>query len=175
LAPVIEIVDKESGATHLEQRNISEDLRPSSESSETAIKRQADGHYRRTQQTNVKLSTTVLGDPSLLAKTVVEIQGLGQRLSGKYYVKEAIHKIDQSGYVTELKTLRDGHGQQGGVPSKGKPNRTNAQDHDPNALHPVEVPDRETGKTHIEYRDMRGRVSGVEDSKAGVSRPVRSG
>lgn len=175
LAPVVEIVDKESGTTHLEQRNASEDVRPTPEPTSKAAKQQADGQYRRTQHTTVKLAATVVGDPSLLAKTVVELQGIGQRLSGKYYIKDAVHRIDSSGYVTELKTLRDGHGQAGGVQSAGKPNRTSAADHDPNALQPVEVPDPETGKTRIEYRDTRGRTGGIEDQKAGVSRPARSG
>jgi hypothetical protein len=47
----------------------------------------------------------VLGDPSLLAKTVVELDGISQRPSGKYYVKEAKHKID-AGYTVELKCPR---------------------------------------------------------------------
>jgi hypothetical protein len=112
--------------------------------------------HRQAQHLTVELSATVLGDPSLLAKTVVEIQGISQRLSGKYYVKEAKHKLD-AGYTVELKCLRDGHGELGGAPSKGKPNRGTAATSDPDALQPVEVVDQETGRTRVEFRDSRGR------------------
>jgi uncharacterized protein len=157
LAPVIEIVDPETGATRLERRNIAEDIRSTAEPTAQTAKREADARYRLAQQLTVELSATVLGDPSLLAKTVVEIQGISQRLSGKYYVKEAKHKIDGTGYTVDLKCLRDGHGQLGGAPSKGKPNRATAADADPDALQPIEVVDPETGATRLEYRDRRGR------------------
>jgi len=154
LAPVIELVDAETGATRLERRNIAEDIRSTAEPSSQTAKREADARYRRAL--TVELSATVLGDPSLLAKTVVELQGISQRLSGKYYVKEAKHKID-AGYTVELKCLRDGHDELGGAPSKGKPNRGTAATSDPDALQPIEVVDPETGKTRLEFRDSRGR------------------
>ena len=105
-----------------------------------------------------------------LAKTVAEFQGIGQRLSGKYYLKEAKHRIDGSGYTVELKCLRDGHSEVGGASSKGKANRGSATDHDPGALRAVEVVDRETGGSRVEYWDARGRATGVEDPKTGTSR-----
>lgn len=156
LAPVIEIVDPESGRTRLERRNVSEDIRSTTEPTSATAKRSADAGYRQAQHLTVELSATVIGDPSFLAKTVVELQGISQRLSGKYYVKEAKHKVD-AGYVMELACLRDGHSEVGGTPSKGKPNRGDAHDNDPNALEPIEVVDKETGRTHIEYHDRRGR------------------
>ncbi|MEO7729592.1 MAG: contractile injection system protein, VgrG/Pvc8 family [Kofleriaceae bacterium] len=159
LAPVIEIVDPETGATRLERRNIAEDIRSTAEPSSPTAKREADARYRRAQHLTVELSATVIGDPSLLAKTVVELQGISQRLSGKYYLKEAKHKIDGSGYTVELKSLRDGHSELGGAPSNGKPNRGRTADNDPDALRPVEVVDPETGRTHIDYFDNRGRTA----------------
>ena len=162
LGDVIELVDPETGSTRLAKRNVSEEVRPSADASPGTAKRQADAQFRRSQQTTVELSATVLGDPSLLAKTVVEFQGISQRLSGKYYVKEAKHKIDSSGFTVELKCLRDGHSEVGGPPSQGKPNRGATSDNDKDALRTVEVVDPETGKTHIEYRDTRGRASGKE-------------
>ncbi len=153
LAPVIEIVDPETGSTRLERRNIAEDIRSTAEASSGTAKREADARYRRAQHLTVELTAMVVGDPSLLAKTVVEFQGISQRLSGKYYVREAKHKIDGSGYTVELRCLRDGHSELGGAPSKGKPNRGSAADNDPDALRPVEVVDPETGKTRLEFRD----------------------
>jgi phage protein D len=160
LAPVIEIVDPETGATRLERRNISEDIRSTAEPSSAAAKREADARYRQAQHVTVELSATVLGDPTFLAKTVVEIQGISQRLSGKYYVKEAKHKIDGSGFTIDLQCLRDGHSDLGGPPSQGKPNRGDTAD--PDALRPVEVVDPETGQTNIEYRPSHGRSAAGE-------------
>ncbi len=162
LAPVIEIVDPETGTTRLERRNVSEAIHTTAEPTAAIAKRQADARYRDVQQLTVKLTATVLGDPGLVAKTVVELQGISQRLSGKYYVHEAKHKIDGSGYTVELSCLRDGHSAIAGPPSKGKPNRGTAADNDPDALRPIEVVDKETGQTHIEYRPTRGRSAAGE-------------
>ena len=84
LAPVIEIVDPETGATRLERRNISESVYSTAESSSATAKREADARYRQAQHVTVELSANVIGDPSFLAKAVIEIQGISQRLSGKY-------------------------------------------------------------------------------------------
>lgn len=156
LAQVIEIVDPETGSTRLERRNVSEEVRPSSEASAAAAQRNADGRYRLSQQTTVELTALIVGDPNLLAKTVVEFTGISQRLSGKYWVKEAKTKIEGSGYTVELKCLRDGTSAIGGAPSRGKPNQQTVSK-DTNALRPIEVVDPETGATRIEYRDTRGR------------------
>jgi phage protein D len=51
LAPVIEIVDPETGSTRLERRNVSEEVRPSPEASAGTARREADARYRRAQQT----------------------------------------------------------------------------------------------------------------------------
>ncbi len=152
LGEVIEIVDPETGATHMARRLAATEVRPSPDASSAAAKRRADAQYRRAQHTTVKLTAVALGDPGLAAKTVVEFQGLGQRLSGRYYVKEATHKIDGGGYTVELKCLRDGTGARGGVRSKGKPNRGKAADADPDKLREVEVVDPESRTTRIEYR-----------------------
>jgi phage protein D len=164
LAPVLEVVDPETGATHLESRLASEATQPTSLPTSDLAKTQADGAYRQVQETAVELSATVLGDPSLLAKTVVELRGLGLRLSGNYFVKESKHKIDGSGgYLVELRCLRDGTGATAdgaGAPSSGRQNDGSADSSDPDALTPIEAVDQETGQTSIQYRDNRGRGGG---------------
>lgn len=162
LATTIEVVDPETGTTHLEKRNASEDVRPVAHASEQGAKREADARFRRAQHTTVELSATVVGDPSLLAKTVVQISGIGQRLSGKYYVKEARHKIDSSGYTVELKATSDGHSQSKGPASKGSPNTTTPKSSSDASLEPIERVNPETGATQIQYRDTRGRSGGAK-------------
>ncbi len=171
LAEVIEIPDTETLETRLERRVASEEIRPTSHPTASAAKREADARYRSVQHTTVQLTATTMGDPSLLAKTVLEMQGIGRRLSGKYNVRSAKHKIDSSGYTVELKCIRDGTSEVGGIASKGKLNPFRAEDHDEGALRPVEVVSGETGETRIEYRDTRGRAAGIEDPKTGASRP----
>jgi phage protein D len=83
-------------------------------------KHRADGAWLRDQQNTVQLTAHVLGDPNLLAKTVVEFRGISQRLSGLYYVEEAKHKIDGSGYTVDLKCKRDGTSERQGVRPKAQ-------------------------------------------------------
>jgi phage protein D len=82
--------------------------------------RAAKAAYRKSQQRAVKLSLKLRGDPSLVAKTVVEVKGLGNRISGKYYVREVVHSLDATGgYDMDVKTITDGF--QGGRGKGGSP------------------------------------------------------
>jgi uncharacterized protein len=48
------------------------------------------------------------GNPSLRARTILELKGLGKRFSGNYYVTSATHSIDGSGYQTTFQVKRNG-------------------------------------------------------------------
>lgn len=48
------------------------------------------------------------GNPLLMARTVIELKGLGKRFSGTYYVTSATHTIDGSGYRTTFQVKRNG-------------------------------------------------------------------
>jgi hypothetical protein len=56
------------------------------------------------------MTVTAIGDPMQFAKTVIQLEGLGQRLSIRYYVKEVKHKLGADGYSMELTVLSDGTG-----------------------------------------------------------------
>lgn len=78
---------------------------------EAEAKAEARGRFTKVQQTAVKMTLLIIGDPTLVAKSVIEIEGMGTRLSGKYYVKSAAHRLSRSGgYDTELKLITDGFG-----------------------------------------------------------------
>jgi len=49
-----------------------------------------------------------IGTPQLVARTVIELKGLGQRFSGPYYVTSATHTIDAGGYRTDFEVRRNG-------------------------------------------------------------------
>ena len=110
-APIVEIIDPDTGnATTVERTLASEDVVPTADATSAAVRRRARARFRRTQQVAVKMSLPIVGDPLLLAKTIVEIRGMGQRLSIRYYTTEVEHDLGTGGYACKLKLVSDGHG-----------------------------------------------------------------
>jgi phage protein D len=84
-----------------------EEVVPTTETTEAGAQRHAAGRFRRAQQVAVKMSMEIVGDPNLLAKSVVEVRGVGKRLSQSYYVKEVKHSI-KGGYKCSVTMVSDG-------------------------------------------------------------------
>lgn len=182
LSPIRIVVDPETRQTRTEVRAASEETAPTGAADATSARREAVGRFRRIQQTAIKMSMTVVGDPSLLAKTVVEVRGMGQRLSTRYYIKKVEHVISGGGYVCNLEMVSDGDGGHStestaargldllepGPATRGRPNTADpapgaddagaAEEGEP--LEPHVVVDPETRRTRTEYRDRRGGGSG---------------
>jgi hypothetical protein len=117
----------------------------------------------------MKLSMNVVGDPTLRAKSIVEVRGITQLLSGKYYVTEVKHVVSGSGYTCELKLTRDGTGRMAkkvAQEQRGERNRTRPRND--GEVTQVEAVDPETGSTRIEYR-QDGRRVGYDDPEAQMS------
>lgn len=74
--------------------------------SEAEAKAKARGRFRRAQQNAVKMTLVLRGEPRLLAKSVVRINGMGRRLSGNYYVRSVRHTLP--GYRIEALVSSDG-------------------------------------------------------------------
>ncbi len=55
----------------------------------------------------IKGDGSVIGEPRLRARMVIELTGLRQRFSGRYYVTSTTHTIDGSGYRTTFKVERN--------------------------------------------------------------------
>jgi phage protein D len=168
LSSVIEIIDKRTGEASTVERaksNASETTFPTTEPTKGAAARQAEGVFVKAQQLTVQLTFTAIGDPSLVAKSLILISGIGQTLSGRYYVSSVKHDVGK-GYTMTVKTRRDGKSAPAtgsgsatdeGTPSKGKENEQEAPP--PGEMSAVEVVDQRTGETRTEYRDARGRTS----------------
>ncbi len=136
---------------------------PTTETHPAQIKKQADGAFKRATQVAVKLSLNMVGDPFVIAKSVVDIRGISKRLSGLYYINSANHKIDSGGYKLSLKCTTDsthGHSQdllatkkQPPKPSKATPNPAKpGETKDPGATTPVATIDPTSGSnTGIKY------------------------
>lgn len=166
---MIEVVDPETGATSLQTRNATASVHPTSAPTAGRASRESDARFRRAERATVKLSLRVVGDPTLHAKSIVEVRGISGLLSGKYYVTEIKHVISSSGYTCDLKLTRDGQGQRArrlAQEQRGERNTSRARTD--GEMTQVEVVDPETGSTRIEYR-RDGRPIGAEDPETGMS------
>ncbi len=165
LGTATEIVDPASGKATVEYNTASQDVRTTSQTDPAAVKKEADGQYTRTQQTAVQLTVNMVGDPAILAKTVVEVGGLGKRLSGNYYIKNAKTVINGSGYSLALKTVTDSGGLHKNTGAGAKPNTKKADatpgvGAPPPPLAAQDVVDPATGQAKTVYVDNKGRDVG---------------
>ena len=55
----------------------------------------------------LKGSGSVVGLPDLRAGGIVEIDGMGQRFSGRYFVTSTTHTIGDGGYSTQFECRRE--------------------------------------------------------------------
>ncbi|MBU8901067.1 late control protein D [Corallococcus sp. H22C18031201] len=175
LADFLEVVDKRTGTTSLQLRNSTTSVQPTSASTPAQAQRESEARFRRAEAGTVKLSLQVVGNPSLRAKSVVEVRGISSFLSGRYYVTEAKHVLSSSGYTTDLKLSRDGTGlrQQASAETQGQPQGGQSNVCMPatgGVLTELEVVDKQSGTTHVEYRG-NGQSIGAGDPESGLSSP----
>lgn len=127
----VEIVDPISKQTYWVSQVASvEDTSTSEVATAAEAEVAAKSKYKRAQSTTVKMSLTIVGDPQMLAKSVINLVFPGcRRLSGSYFVKEVRHTVSVDSYITEIKCTGDGHAgygkvrnkdQQNGVPEVGR-------------------------------------------------------
>lgn len=151
LAKILEVPDHKSGQTTLQARIADDDLRPSTETTAPAAKSASDGAYKNQQRSTFKLSLTVVGDPKLRAKRVIEVTGIGKRYSGLWYITRASHEFGAE-YLTKLECVRDAHNGHKGVnkdaKTEGAVNKKKVDD----SGKVLEVPDERSGVTHLEWR-----------------------
>ncbi len=75
-----------------------------------AAAEEAKAAFRKAQRSAVKMTLEAVGDPTMLAKTICTVAGVGQRLTGNYYAKEVVHKIAAGNYKMTCKLVSDGTG-----------------------------------------------------------------
>jgi hypothetical protein len=98
---VIEVVGPLLGATSLQKRNATATVTAGAAASKAGLP--AGGGSLKAERETIKLSMSVVGDPLLAAKMVVEVRGISSLLSGKSRVTEAKHSIGSKGDVVDLK------------------------------------------------------------------------
>lgn len=112
LNPVTEIIAPDTG---LSSFNVAaEETKPTTATTEAAAKKEADGSFKKNVQATVKLKIEMIGDPLIVGKSVIEVQGISKRLSGLYYIDKIKHKIDSSGYRTSIECSTNGTNKGGG-------------------------------------------------------------
>lgn len=105
LGEELEVMDWKTGKTTVQKRMVHERIVHSSAADEAAAKAEADARFKKAAQEKIRLKLDCIGDPTLAAKKLIEVKGLGEYLSGKYFVTRAVHKI-ADGYLTSLDTKR---------------------------------------------------------------------
>ena len=110
LADVLEVFDPETGAGSTRPWNSTESVHTTSAPSQAQATREANARFTRAESATLVLSVQVVGDPTLRARSILELRGVPSRLAGKYRVHEAKHVINGSGYETTLKLRRDAVG-----------------------------------------------------------------
>jgi phage protein D len=72
------------------------------------VERDAKAAFRAATRNTVKIGLEAIGDASTFAKTIVRVDGVGDRLTGNYYVAEVEHKVAPGSYTMHLKLESDG-------------------------------------------------------------------
>lgn len=169
------------------------ETQPTTETSDGQAKKEAGGKFKRAAQTTVKLEMSLVGDPFIFAKTVLDVRGISKRLSGLYYVNEVKHSIGSGGYTVSLKCSTDGTN--GGAAngnvlaletadkkkkaakaaaSKGKPNTQEAAT-DAGALAYRKNFNPATGEFEIDYFSLGGKPSAAtaKDETSAAESPAK--
>jgi phage protein D len=131
-------------------------------SDEKLAKKRVDGKYKKRQGHAHELSGKVIGDPGFLSKSILQVDGLGRRLSGKWAVKKVDHLIDRNGgYICDFRAERDGdngYGEKGDNQSKASINKEQVKKdgQDRVSAEPIRNWDQRTGTFSIGTRNPQG-------------------
>lgn len=101
LAGEIEIVHPEAGTTLVLKNNATASIRHTAAQDEAEAQREADARFDEASRKRLRLRLDIVGDPTLTAKRVIEVKGLGDYCSGKFYVYMVKHRIG-TGYVQQV-------------------------------------------------------------------------
>lgn len=105
-AALIEVISPEDLTTALQERTASKNVTPSSATTAAQAKRIADARYKLAEQAAVKAKARFIGDPGLLAKESIILNGL-DIYSGVYYIKKVTHDA-KGDYICTAELRRTG-------------------------------------------------------------------
>lgn len=176
LAEIVEYLDREANAfNEVDANTVSEEVVSTTAQTSVAAATQTRGRFRQNKLVAIKLKLTIIGDPQIQAKTIIKVEGLGQRISGLYYIRKVVSSVGDGGFTQTLECISNGTGGHARrsrlgdleLPSRGVPTAGNtrpaSREQDPGALAEEQVHDEETNTYHTVY------------SSTAAARPARRG
>ena len=67
----------------------------------------AKAYFRKKEYELIEATGTCVGDTELRAKSLLEIEGVGRKFSGTYYVTRVTHTLDNGGYLCDFECKRN--------------------------------------------------------------------
>lgn len=100
------------------------------------------------EQKWIEAKISCIGIPEITSGNLIEIQGVGKKWSGNWYMKTITHKIDSSGYYTSIESTRNALGQPAKIsePVSGDINNSKAPETGSKKEIPAVIVDGFTGK-----------------------------
>ena len=99
---------------------------PTSEDTESGAQRQAQTRFRQAERRAIEMNLSLKGMPNLTADTTIRLEGLGEKLTGNYYVEEVSHNVSEGGYTTKAKVKRNARSRAASDRSRQSANRREA-------------------------------------------------
>lgn len=92
---------------------------------------------KKTKHKEIEVQMVIIGRPSIEAGQYIDIQNIGQKYSGQWYIKTCVHQLDSNGYTCSLTLKRNQNTESGSAVSVSrKPNDANVTQGN---LYPVET------------------------------------
>jgi len=144
--------------------NSSATTKPTTATTNTAAQSEASGAFIRTQQATGSVTIPkMIGDPSIVAKSIIQIDGIGSAIEGRYYVANVKTSMGSGGYTIALKCKTDGHNgaANGSAKNAAKPNTKDApatsDAASPAPMPPAVKVDPASGREVTVYQQTGGR------------------
>lgn len=67
----------------------------------------AKAYFRQKEYELIDAAGTCIGEPTLKAKSLISIEGVGRKFSGTYYLTRVAHTFDESGYLCDFECKRN--------------------------------------------------------------------
>lgn len=109
----------------LQRLNAQSSTGPTAAGTDQEAETNARRNFRRGERQSIEISATIVGRPNLRADTTIRLEGVGQKLSGNYYIEEIAHKVG-NGYTCSIKLKRNAQGASSGGRAAGRTNRNTA-------------------------------------------------
>lgn len=89
------------------QEEAQSDVSASAAETDEEATSQARQRFRGAERSSIKMSLALVGNPQVRADGNIRVEGLGEKYSGNWYVAEAVHTVNGSGYRTKVKLQRN--------------------------------------------------------------------